>query len=114
MNKLLTGWSVDADENDVLLPVTMGALWKLYHCDKKELSDFITSGIYGVCEKNDPVHYNDVNNLVRNKLLNLHDLSQWELVYLVLELENSGNSDRKKYPQSLWNLIPDSRIISAN
>ncbi len=121
MNSLLTFWvpytdevEIDGKYVEVSAPTEKKPLYGLYFSEREKLCKFIKAGQYDFdslrrgnylsSEQIETFHF---------KLENLHQASQWELVYFVLELENAGNPDKELYPFSLWSLLEEELAIAA-
>ena len=89
----------------VSVPMKRRLLHGLYYTEKEELHKFIRAGRYNFdCLRRDYLNSDQIE-VICTMLKNLNQPSQWELVYLVLEIENSGESNKELYPFSLWSLL---------
>jgi len=112
IDKTLTSWTVYTDEyTDNQLPTEQGPLYKLHEtCTRMELETYLKDvkwdKFFDFIGRNRKLS-NETLSMpsVQTWLEDWSKRSKWELVYLILEVENLSGNDDEKYPYGFWDLI---------
>ena len=118
-NILLTERSISWDDTFLedgscelmYIPIRHGQLFKLWKCNRQKKYNFVKNGKWNL---DNTENMNDTINTIKNMLNRLDNLSNWELTYLVIELDISNLLNEEKYSYGLWNLIDDNKSIKSN